>query len=193
MRLAMFLDIDFPPDSRVENEAISLIKSGHEVYLFSLSYKSYDSEISNINGMEVYRYPAGNLIYKLSALAYTFNFFSFFIKRKVERFIKQVNPSVLHIHDMPLAETIFKVNKKFKLPIILDLHEDRPEIMKFYPHINKFPGNILISPAKWAVKQVELMGRADKVILVTEVAKTKYAQLKKGLDENIIVVPNTAL
>jgi hypothetical protein len=34
MRIGMILDTPFPPDSRVENEAVSLIKADHEVFLF---------------------------------------------------------------------------------------------------------------------------------------------------------------
>lgn len=35
----MILDTKFPIDPRVSNEASALIKKGHEVYLFCLSYK----------------------------------------------------------------------------------------------------------------------------------------------------------
>ena len=37
MRIGMILDKTFPPDPRVENEAIELIRSGHEVFLFCLT------------------------------------------------------------------------------------------------------------------------------------------------------------
>ena len=38
MRIGMILDSVFPPDPRVENEAVSLIKADHEVFLFCLHY-----------------------------------------------------------------------------------------------------------------------------------------------------------
>ncbi len=191
MRIAMFLDTDFPPDSRVENEAVSLIEAGHEVFLFSLSYNSFKSQREIINGVEVRRYAANKFVYKLSALVYTFPFFSFLIKNKICHFIEEVNPDMLHIHDMPLAETVLGINAKYSLPTILDLHEDRPEIMKYYPHLQKFPGNILIFPKKWAKIQIDLMKRADKVILVTEEAKDRFSRLYNELEDKIVVVPNT--
>ena len=40
MKIGMILDQEFPPDPRVQNEAISLIKAGHEVFLFCLHYGS---------------------------------------------------------------------------------------------------------------------------------------------------------
>ena len=191
MRIAMFLDTDFPPDSRVENEAVSLIKAGHEVFLFSLSYKPFKNGKEVVNGISVIRYNGGNLLYKLSALVYTFPFFSSLVKPKLRHFINWVKPDALHVHDMPLAEAIMEVNKEFQLPLTLDLHEDRPEIMKFYPHLNRMPGKFLISPEKWARKQVELMKMADKVILVTWEAKEKFESKYPELMGKITVVPNT--
>ncbi|MCB0496035.1 MAG: glycosyltransferase family 4 protein [Cyclobacteriaceae bacterium] len=191
MRIAMFLDTDFPPDSRVENEAVSLIKKGHEVFLFSLSYKPFKNKDEVVNGIHVFRYSGSKLLYKLSALVYTFPFFSNLVKPKLKDFISLVKPDTLHVHDMPLAESVMHLNKQFGLPLTLDLHEDRPEIMKFYPHLNKLPGKLLISPKKWAKKQVELMKKADKVILVTKEAKGKFSTTYPQLMKKITVVPNT--
>lgn len=187
----MFLDTDFPPDSRVENEAVSLIKKGHEVFLFSLSYKPFKNKDEVVNGIHVFRYSGSKLLYKLSALVYTFPFFSNLVKPKLKDFISLVKPDTLHVHDMPLAESVMHLNKQFGLPLTLDLHEDRPEIMKFYPHLNKLPGKLLISPKKWAKKQVELMKKADKVILVTKEAKGKFSTTYPQLMKKITVVPNT--
>ena len=36
MRIGMILDKTFPPDPRVENEAVTLINHGFEVFLFCL-------------------------------------------------------------------------------------------------------------------------------------------------------------
>ena len=187
----MFLDTDFPPDSRVENEAVSLIKKGHEVFLFSLSYKPFKNKDEVVNGIHVFRYSGSKLLYKLSALVYTFPFFSNLVKPKLKDFISLVKPDTLHVHDMPLAESVMHLNKQFGLPLTLDLHEDRPEIMKFYPHLNKLPGKLLISPKKWAKKQVELMKKADKVSLVTKEAKGKFSTTYPQLMKKITVVPNT--
>ena len=38
MRIGMILDKTFPPDPRVQNEAMALLKNGHEVLLFCLHY-----------------------------------------------------------------------------------------------------------------------------------------------------------
>jgi len=190
MRIGMILDKTFPPDSRVENEAVSLISEGHEVYLFCLHYgNSKPSE--DINGIKVVRYKSNKLEYKLSALAYTFSAYHKLMKPKITDFIRSNKIEWLHIHDMAIAEAVFSANKKFSLPVTLDLHENRPEIMKHYGHVKSWKGKLLISPEKWAIAQKSLINRADKVIVVTEEAKNKI-MLEVDINEgNIVVVPNT--
>ncbi len=38
MRIGMILDKEFPPDERVENEALILLEGGHEVYVLCYGY-----------------------------------------------------------------------------------------------------------------------------------------------------------
>jgi glycosyltransferase involved in cell wall biosynthesis len=190
MKIGMILDAEFPPDPRVENEAVSLINAGHEVYLFCLQYgQQKQSEV--INGIQIKRFLSNNLEYKLSALAYTFFGYTFLMKRKIHRFIKENKVDALHIHDIRIAASVFSVNKKYKLPVVLDLHENRPEIMKFYPHLSKIPGKYLISPKKWKNKEEEFISKATKVVVVTLEAKDEILKRVVISPNNIIDVPNT--
>ncbi len=190
MKIGMILDDTFPPDPRVENEAITLINSGHEVFLFCLSYGNQKLE-ETINGIKVRRYQSNKLEYKLSALAYDFPFYRTLMKSKINQFIKETKVAVLHIHDIRIAETVFKVNQKYQLKIVLDLHDNIPENMKFYPHLNKFPGKYLISPKKWKKKEEEYIHKSDKIVTVSpNFAKEiiERTSLPKG---KMVLVPNT--
>lgn len=190
MRIGMILDKIFPPDPRVENEAIALIQNGHEVFLFCLTY-SNQLPNENYKGIEVRRYRSNKLIYKFSALSYTFPFYRYFLQSKVEHFIKSNNIEALHIHDITIAETIFNANSNKKLPIVLDLHDNFPEIMKLYPHLQKFPGKYLIFPKQWKKKEEEFIRNATKVITVSQEFIEEVASrlsLEKG---KIVLVPNT--
>jgi glycosyltransferase involved in cell wall biosynthesis len=190
MNIGMILDKTFPPDPRVENEAVSLINAGHTVFLFCLSYASgQKNEI--IKGIHVKRYTSNKLEYKLSALAYTVPFYTFLMKSKVSNFLIQNKIEVIHIHDIRIADAVFMANKKLNLPVVLDLHDNMPEIMKTYPHLQKFPGKQLISPLKWKVKEEQFIGKSDKVITVSqefidEVIKRTHISTNK-----IVLVPNT--
>ncbi|MDO9137888.1 MAG: glycosyltransferase family 1 protein, partial [Lutibacter sp.] len=99
MRIGMILDKTFPPDPRVENEAISLIERGHEVFLFCLKYHKNEADIS-IKNIQVKRYQSNKLEYKLSALAYTFPFYSNLMGWKIGHFLKKYKIEAIHIHDM---------------------------------------------------------------------------------------------
>ncbi len=190
MRIGMILDKTFPPDSRVENEAISLIEAGHEVYLFCLHYGN-QKEQEEINEIKVRRYKSNNLEYKLSALAYTFSAYHKLMQPKIRRFIKGNSIEAIHIHDMAIAEAVFKVNKQFKLPLTLDLHENRPEIMRHYGHVKSLKGRLLIDPDKWEKKQQQFVKQADKIIVVTKEAKEGILGYGSKKKQDVVVVPNT--
>ncbi len=186
----MILDKVFPPDPRVENEAIELIKGGHEVFLFCLTYGDEKGEES-INQIKVKRYQSNKFDYKMSALAYTVPFYSLVMKKKIAGFLTKNSIEAIHIHDIRIAEAVFLANKKRELPVVLDLHDNMPEVMKFYPHLQKFPGKYLISPKKWKQKEEVFIKKADKVITVSQEFVNELIDRTK-IDENkVILVPNT--
>ncbi|MDP2067768.1 MAG: glycosyltransferase family 4 protein [Lutibacter sp.] len=190
MRIGMILDKTFPPDPRVENEAISLIEKGHEVFLFCLKYHKNEADCS-IKNIQVKRYPSNKLEYKLSALAYTFPFYSNLMNWKIGHFLKKYKIEAIHIHDMKIAEAVFMANKTLKLPTVLDLHDNMPEIMKLYAHLQKFPGKQLISPKKWKQKEEEFIQKATKIITVSQEFIEEVVE-RTQIDRNkIVLVPNT--
>jgi glycosyltransferase involved in cell wall biosynthesis len=190
MRIGMILDKAFPPDPRVENEAISLIEKGHEVFLFCLKYDRKEEDLI-IKGIKVKRYHSNKLEYKLSALAYTLPFYTALMNMKIFHFLNEYKLEVIHIHDIRIAEAVFKANKKLNLATILDLHDNMPEIMKWYPHLQKFPGKQLISPNKWKIKEEEFINKATKVITVSQEFIDEVVNRTNISKDKITLVPNT--
>ncbi len=190
MRVGMILDKNFPPDPRVENEALALIENGHEVFLFCFRSEEQANN-DEYQGIQLRRFDCSNFIYKLSALTYTIPWYTNNMAKKVSYFIKENALDVLHIHDMRIAEAALKANKSFALPTILDLHENLPEIMKYYRHVQRFPGRFLIFPKKWKRKEEEFIRKVNKVVVVTEESKTEIIE-RVGVDSGkMIAVPNT--
>lgn len=189
MKIGMLLETTYPPDARIDNESSFLISQGHEVHLFNLNYKSLP-EREEIRQIKIYRYPAGKLTYKLSALAYDWPFYHQLIKSKIKKFIEDSGVQALHVHDMVMAKAVMNVNEEYKLPLVLDLHEDRPEIMKSYRHVKSFPGNWLINLKQWQIAQDDLIRKADKVLVVTEYAKSEILNRNVKSADHIYVVPN---
>jgi glycosyltransferase involved in cell wall biosynthesis len=191
MRIGMILDSSFPPDYRVEKEALTLTAHGHEVILFCLTYSGNLVE-ERYKGFTVIHYPSSRLEYKLSALAYTFPFYHFSMAAKISKFCVRYKPQVLHVHDMVIAKAAFEIAKKNKIPTVLDLHENRPESMKDYRHLRRFPGNMLINLAVWERKQYQLVGQAAKIIVVTELAMEDLIVATQRRRSDFYVIPNTS-
>jgi glycosyltransferase involved in cell wall biosynthesis len=190
MRIGMLLDAVFPPDPRVENEALTLIEAGHEVFLFCLHYGN-QKENEQIKGIQVRRYLSNKFEYKMSALVYTFPFYKNRMSKKIKNFLKNNSIEAIHIHDIQIASATYKAIQGSKISVVLDLHENRPEIMKFYPHVQKFPGKYLIQPSAWKKQEQIFVEIATYTIVVTEEAK-KELLLRSSVDEtSVVVLPNT--
>jgi len=186
----MILDDVFPPDPRVENEAITLVNSGYDVFLFCL-HNGNQKTNELINGIKIRRYTFNELTYKLSALSYDLPFYRMIMKPKINHFIKKNVINFLHIHDIRIAEAVFEANKKHQLKTVLDLHDNIPENMKFYPHLNKFPGKYIISPNKWRKKENEFILKADKIITVSPNFAENIIKKNNIETKKMVVVPNT--
>ena len=186
----MILDDVFPPDPRVENEAITLINGGYEVFLFCLHNGSQKTN-ELIKGIKVRRYKFSKLTYKLSALSYDLPFYKMIMTPKISHFIRENAIDVLHIHDIRIAGAVFSSNKKHQLKIVLDLHDNIPENMKFYPHLQKFPGKYIISPEKWKKKEKEFILKSDKIITVSPNFAKDIIEKNNIEKEKMILVPNT--
>lgn len=187
----MILDTDFPPDPRVENEALSLIDAGHEVFLFCLQFSPKNPDKENYNGIHVLRYTYPKLVYKFSALAYTFPFYHSRLKKDIGLFISQNNIDIIHVHDIQVARSVFDINKEFNKKIILDLHENRPEIMKFYTHVKGFWGKLLIYPKRWKYFEEKYIKKSFRTVVVTPKAADYYVDEYNVPNEKFIIVPNT--
>ena len=74
---------------------------------------------------------------------------------------------------------------------MLDLHDNIPENMKFYPHLTTFPGKYIISPKKWKKKEEEFIHKADKIITVSPGFVEDVLNRTTISKESIVLVPNT--
>lgn len=190
MRIGMILDKSFPPDPRVENEARMLMDDGHQLFLFCLDFGGI-TDVEEINEIKVRRYGSTNFEYRMSALSYTLPLYSWMLRGRIERFLRDNDIQVMHVHDMVVAEASIKANRSLGLPMVLDLHENRPEIMALYPHLQRFPGKHLVSIKKWKRMEEKLTRAFDLTVVVTEHARKDLTE-RAGVEESrILVMPNT--
>ena len=191
MKIGMILDSTYPDDARVTNECAELLKNKHEIHLFCLCFKKPFVKNEVINQINVHRYHCSKLTYKLSALANDIGLYGVILKNKIRDFVENSDVEVLHVHDIQIAKAAISVSKRFGIKYNIDLHENRPEIMKYYKHVNSFLGKIFISPLRWKKAEESFVEKANKIVVVTENAKEELLSRVKIDQEKIVVYPNT--
>lgn len=190
MKIGMILESDFPPDPRVENEAVSLIENGNEVCLLCLSFSKNNRE-ETIKGIVVNRYYLKKQYFnKLRAAMLDFPIYNMMWEKQIKKFIKNNNPDILHVHDLPLLGVALKVGKKMNVPVVVDLHENYPEALKTYSYTKTFLGRLLIRIRQWKKYERQMLPECQAVIVLAEESKQRVAAM--GVSENkIIITPNT--
>jgi glycosyltransferase involved in cell wall biosynthesis len=190
MKIGMILESEFPPDPRVENEAFSLIESGKNVSLLCLSFSKNNRE-EKVKGIEVNRYYLKKQYFnKFRVAILDFPLYNMMWAKQLKKFIKNTNPDILHVHDLPLLGIVLKVGKKLNLPVVVDLHENYPEALKTYSYTKTLLGRFLIRIPQWKKYERKVLPQCQAVVVLSEESKQRIASM--GIPENrIIITPNT--
>ena len=191
MKICMVLDSSFPPDERVEKEAMSLIANGHEVYLLCLTHAVQPQE-ELYKGIHIIRFNMKQWFKKkLVPLYLVLPLYRFFWKKRIFNLIQKESIDILHFHDLPLSDIGAKAKKSFNIKLVFDQHEYYSNWIRKAAHYNTFIGKIVNYFSNWEKYERKYLNQADLVITVSEPLRQIYLK-NTGLDANkIIVVPNT--
>ena len=189
-RILMVLDHAFPPDVRVENEAVSLIEAGFEVGLLAIG-PDERPEREIYRGIRLFRDRLSEQVRnKLRGLAGTMPLLSWYLNRRVQQIYQEFPFDALHIHDLYLFGGGLRAGRKLGVPVVGDLHENWVEALKHYAWSTRFPGKLMVSIPRWERVERRWVNAVDRVIVVIEEARERNLEL--GVDpEKLIVVPNT--
>ena len=189
MKILMILENSFPPDVRVEKEIKSLIEAGYEIVLACSSIVS-KNELVDWNGAIVVKKKMSSFVYKSSVGCLRFPFYFNFWRKFLTIVFNKYEFNAIHLHDLPLAKVAKEFSVKYKIPFVLDLHENWPAAMKIAIHTNTILGKIFSSNLKWQKYEKESVVKAVKIITVVEEMKERISQSIP--DENkIYILPNT--
>lgn len=207
IKIGMVLDQPFPPDARVEREAMALVAAGYEVHL--LCAQSPDTGQNEpreefYQGIYVHRVQPDKVHFRVpfiglqTRLPYTGAIKSLCHSiwnrdnawfSLIDRFVQYYGIQILHIHDLRLLDTGLMVARWHQLPVVADLHENYPALMEMLKgKQDAARGNR--QRRKW--EQIEMRGTlaADRVITVIEEARERL--LRKGVPpEKVALLPNT--
>lgn len=186
----MLLHSEFPPDIRVENEADSLLRDGHEVHLLCYNY-SHRLPVEVIKGMQIHRFDIQQHIAKKSlGFLNQFPLFQWIWLFQIKKLLSQFPFDAIHIHDLPLCCAIHPLRKIFKGKIIADMHENYPYLVASQPYMNTLFAKVFLSRKAWFRKEKKWLKQADSIITVADEMKTRLMQAVPEA-KNIVVVPNT--
>lgn len=196
----MILDKNFPPDIRIEKEAKALIDAGHQLHLLVLMrrYDKGDPE-EEIQGIRIHRIPHSRL--KMSSLRNRWNSIKFhttfvnpYWNKTIERYAREYKWDVLHAHDLQLVGSALSAGKKLGIPVVADLHENKPDqylgkraSLSFFKRLGHA---IKYNIHAWRLYERTALRHCDRVIVVVrEMAERLYGC---GLPEDkIVTVSNT--
>ncbi|MCU0473688.1 MAG: glycosyltransferase family 4 protein [Bacteroidales bacterium] len=191
MNVLMILDEVFPPDDRVEKEAISLIGAGNSVTLLCLNY-GQSKEQEEHKGISVKRLKINrSLRNKIMATYLILPFYKVFWTRAIKKILKSKQIDVIHIHDLPLSDIGIRLRKSHNIRVVCDQHEYYSNWIGNTAHYNTFIGKIVKFLSNWAVYERKNLSQADLVVTVEEPLKEIYIS-KVGLNpKKMVVLPNT--
>lgn len=190
MKVLMVLNNKFPPDIRVEKEALSLIGAGNTVGLLSIAdYQK--SEIVYYKDIKIYRVAVSKFkAKKMQGLAAMIPWIDNVVAKQVLKIFENESYDAIHFHDLYLFGAASILKKRLRVKFIGDLHENYIDVLKDYKWSTTFPNKLLISFSKWERKEKEWLQLFDKIIVVNEGMRDK--NIEKGVEASkIIVISNS--
>jgi glycosyltransferase involved in cell wall biosynthesis len=144
-KVLMITESPFPEDTRVKNEAYTLVAAGYQVTVIALNFNQRKF-IETLNGVRVYRLPLvtifkksslkrswfDRLLYRLkSALGYILEYIYFTLAAFIlsQYILLRRGVDVVHMHNPP--NTLFLIGATFRLlgrKFVFDHHDLAPEL-----------------------------------------------------------------
>jgi len=193
MRIGMILENPFPEDNRVEKEAKSLHKAGNEIYILS-RLKMGSPFVEEYEHYTVVRFDMDrHQIRKRLTRKYKKIFFYDPVWAiGIRSFIKEYHIDVLHVHDLPLVKTAFKVAKKHRIPVVADYHEDYPAHLKATntPSMTRMR-RFYRSYKRWRRYEGEMSRKVGRIIVVVQEQRENLIRDHKIRSDKVTIVHNT--
>jgi glycosyltransferase involved in cell wall biosynthesis len=204
-RIGMVLEQAFPPDARVEREALALLAAGFEVHLLcEVPKQGGYYHLEDHKGIIVHRvdpsWASENILgtpfksefmYRgviKNVFREVFNWDTRW-KKLIDLFVEENSLQALHIHDLRLVDTGLAVAKKHRIPLVADLHENFPALMEMFKG-KENPRRGKRQRKRWDRIQKSGAQKAKAVITVSD--EMKDILKKQGISEQKIwVLPNT--
>ncbi|HKS28045.1 MAG TPA: glycosyltransferase family 4 protein [Pyrinomonadaceae bacterium] len=195
----MVLETPFPPDIRVEKEMRALRAGGYSVTLLC-GHKEGQPLEEEYEGFRIVRFkePVGGTLHKAASLLHHW---ATARKRAWEQavtlFAQKNNIEALHVHDLPLVPTCLAAARRLNIPLVFDMHEIYPVMIRgrmptakgLRQKLNSGIHSLLFSPGWWDSTEMRAVEHSDHIVVVIEESKDRL--IRMGIPgERVSVVLN---
>lgn len=192
-RRAVYLwDADYPWDVRTEKMCRALTDGGYEVHIVARN-RAWREEVERLPEGTVHRMTRWRWLGRRFDNALSFPaFFSPRWSSLLARTVAATRPSVIIARDLPLCPTAIHVGRRYGVPIILDMAENYPAMMRdvWTAGRHRPLDAVVRNPRFVAMVERYCVARVAHVLTVVEESSARVARL--GVPpERITVVSNT--
>lgn len=179
----------FPPDIRVEKEALALTRAGHEVFLLCRRERGQEA-VERVGDITVVRhrvYPGNSLRRRIDSATFLMTLDSPSWRNAMVGMVREHGVEALHMHDLPYARSGIRAARIAGVPFVLDLHENHPAAFRFWKRrpIEK----LMFSPERAQHLEDEAVCDADAVVVVVDEARERLVE-RGAIERDVIVFGN---
>lgn len=193
MNICKVWDAEYPWDVRVEKVCVALQEAGHDVHLAARN-RDHDPLVEELSEATVHRMrPWSWLGSSLDAASQFPAFFNPRWMSLIEETAESVDADVLLCRDLPLAPTCHVVSRRLDLPVVLDMAENYPAMIRdLWTTGTQRPWDAAVRNPK-LVEFVErwTLPRMDRIIVVVEESRERLVNQLGIPDDRITLVSNT--
>lgn len=192
MKIGVILDKEITKDQRVLNEINILEKKGHQIFVLcpDLYHLGLSGKIGET--ITVIRFKMSNRQREiLFGIVNRLPLYNWIWQKEIRQFIQKTGVEAIHTHDLYMAKPVYAANKKYCLPITLDLHENFPAAIQSYTWATQFPKSLLVAPKHWNKKEKRYLQYADNIVVLCESFKNELLQKYPSLSQKrFAIYPN---
>ncbi len=192
MRICKVWDGDYPWDVRVEKVARSLTEAGHEVHIVARNRQRRIAHERLVEAQVHRLKPWSLLSNRLDAMA---TFPAFFNPRWIAAILRTARATraeIMMVRDLPLAPTAIWVARVLNIPVVLDMAENYPAMMRslWDAGVHRRTDVLVRNPAIVTAVERWVLARVDHTLVVVEESRDRILALGVRA-ERVTVVGNT--
>lgn len=191
MRIGFVWDGNYPWDVRVEKICLSLIEAGHQVHMICRNTK-YQPVEEIIDGIHIHRLPCLKISTRLNSMVNFPFFFNPVWYQRIKNVLNERQINTVIVRDITLSLTALHAARERNIPVILDMAEPYPEMIRaqyIYGDITGYRKIIRnVKMAEWVERKT--LKKAAHIFAMIE--ESKVRMLSMGVPEaRISIVSNT--